>query len=83
MLGLRLQQANKIALRRHKQRLNEDYWYYEWHFKRNPRVTYIGSKETNFGVLRKTPCRCSCWMCRNLRKNEGKTIQEIRQEYVE
>jgi hypothetical protein len=29
--------------------------------------------------LRKTRKRCSCWMCRNRRKDEGLTIQERRQ----
>ena len=30
--------------------------------------------------FRKTTKPCSCWMCRNLRANEGKTLQEIKQE---
>ena len=28
------------------------------------------------GILVNTPKPCSCWMCRNRRKDEGETIQE-------
>jgi hypothetical protein len=31
------------------------------------------------GVARKTRCRCSCWMCRNLRELEGITLNERKQ----
>ena len=27
-----------------------------------------------------TPTPCSCWMCRNLRKSEGETLQERRKD---
>ena len=32
------------------------------------------------GMLRKTRCFCSCWMCGHRRKHEGLTIQERKLE---
>jgi hypothetical protein len=30
------------------------------------------------GIVATTPKPCSCWMCRNRRRDEGPTLQELR-----
>lgn len=67
MRGFRLQQANRIARKAFN---NQKYW-----------TKHIDSKRHKYilGVMRKTRKRCSCWMCRNHRQDEGLTIQELRQ----
>jgi hypothetical protein len=41
--------------------------------------SYFSDSRKALGILRKTRARCSCWMCRNLRQNEGLSFQERRQ----
>ena len=36
--------------------------------------------EVAVGKITTTPKQCNCWMCRNPRSMEGKSIQEIKQE---
>jgi hypothetical protein len=33
--------------------------------------------------FKEQPKSCSCWMCRNRRHNDGPSIQERRQDYIE
>jgi hypothetical protein len=79
MIGYRLQKANQIANRRFKELLNSHTWFYYWVYHKDHRVIYSGSIEREFGYLRKTPTPCSCFGCRNSRKSEGATINELRQ----
>lgn len=69
MRGYRLQQANRIA-----RRLFYSPDYYRFVKDINPQ-----DYNTVLGILRKTRKRCSCWMCRNRRQDEGLTFQERRQ----
>ncbi|CAH1193068.1 Hypothetical protein DAL_41 [Psychrobacter phage D'Alembert] len=60
--------------RHHKKRLKN----------RRKRDTFAKVQPLNKYVI--TPTICSCWMCGNARKfsgnsKQGKTIQELRQEY--
>jgi hypothetical protein len=66
MRGYRLQQANRIARR----------LFYSPNFLRGLDPQY---NDIVLGKLRKTRKRCSCWMCRNRRQDEGLTFQERRQ----
>ncbi len=68
MRGYRLQKANRIARRIFYSPANL------WSKKIDSNC-----HDTIRGILRKTRKRCSCWMCRNRRKDEGLTIQERRQ----
>jgi len=75
MRGLRLQKANQLAFKRFKRECNKEEMtsnYYTYKAKESEIKRHLGK-------LRKTTCSCSCWMCRNLRKIEGPTIQEIKQ----
>ena len=36
--------------------------------------------EVAVGKITTTPKQCNCWMCKNPRSMEGKSIQEIKQE---
>ena len=49
---------------------------------RRKRAQYNRCKgdEVAVGKITTTPKQCNCWMCRNPRKIEGKSIQEIKQE---
>jgi hypothetical protein len=71
MRGFRLQQANHIAHKHFKKVLQTDPLLHK-HMKEENFEKYIGR-------LRKTRKRCSCWMCCNQRKQEGRTFQELRQ----
>lgn len=68
MRGERLVKANTIARRRFLK-------YWNW-----TRFS-LGEdyEKVVFGSLRKTPKKCSCWMCRNRRKDEGPTFNELKQ----
>jgi hypothetical protein len=74
MLGYRLQKANQIAWKRfYRQHIVID----EFLWLRHPWTKEEIDKAV--GIYRKTGTRCSCWMCRNERQNEGPTMQELRQ----
>jgi hypothetical protein len=69
MLGLRLERANKIAEKHVK------------NWERNIPELYRPSDEDRIvirGIARKTRCKCSCPVCRNLRQDEGPTRKEIK-----
>ena len=71
MLGERLIKANQIANKVFKNYHNEEC------IKLQEDINKVK------GVYRKTKVVCSCWMCRNRRKDEGLTIHEKRQLEVE
>lgn len=74
MLGKRLFKANQIARKALKKEYNR---FGDFAFE-SVNQEYFHSPVT-LGILRKTRVRCSCWMCRNRRKSEGYSMQELRQ----
>jgi hypothetical protein len=38
----------------------------------------VNKDERRLGILLNTPKPCSCFMCRNRRKDEGLTLQELK-----
>jgi hypothetical protein len=70
MIGYRLIQANQIANKRLKRHILFNALLYPWTHEEINKIR---------GIFRRTNTRCSCWMCRNERQNEGPTLQERRE----